>query len=46
VKRVLFIVCCVVGGLFLIEIAIPGHFALLEAYFTGVGNLIGVRVGS
>lgn len=43
-KRVLVIVCCIIGALFLIELAIPGHFQLLQNYFNGVGELIGVQV--
>jgi len=42
-KRILVTVCVIIGALFLVELAIPGHFALLEQYFNGVGELIGVQ---
>lgn len=40
IKRILTIICVVVGGLFLAEIVMPGHLDRLTAYLEGNWNSI------
>jgi hypothetical protein len=39
-------VLIIVGALTIIEYVFPGQLNLLTSYFDGLGQLIGVRVGS